>query len=299
MSKSVKTALTGYLFISPWLIGLIGLTMWPILQSFYYSFTNYSLLDAAKWIGTANYHKIFTDDAMFVKSLTVTLLFVAVSVPLKLITALLVAMLLNKKVRGMSIYRTLIYIPSLIGTSIAVAILWKNIFGVDGFINTFLAFFGFQGKSWISNPDTALGTLILLMIWQFGSSMVIFLAGLKQISPDLYEASSVDGAGKWRQFFKITFPMLSPVILFNLVLQTIGSFQMFTQAFVITQGGPVNSTFVFAMYLYERAFSRFQMGYASALAWIFLLIIGAATAIIFISSKYWVFYETETEGRRK
>lgn len=288
-----ESPLAGYLFISPWLLGFLLLTMWPMIQSVYYSFTKFTLLEAPEWVGLRNYERIFADDDVFRQSLKVTFLFVAFSVPLKLICALLVAMLLNKKIKGISFYRTFIYLPSLIGSSIAVAILWKNIFGADGFINKLLSVFGVQGISWISNPSTALGTLILLVAWQFGSSMVIFLAGLKQISPELYEASSVDGATKPRQFFSITLPMLSPVILFNLVLQVIGSFQMFTQAFIITKGGPVNSTYMYALYLYDRAFSRYEMGYASALAWILLVIIAVTTALIFASSKYWVFYEAE------
>lgn len=210
----------------------------------------------------------------------------------------MVAIVLNKKIKGISVYRTFIYLPSLIGSSIAVAILWQNIFGINGFINRFLSYVGIEGISWISNPNTALGTLIILVAWQFGSSMVIFLAGLKQIPAELYEASSVDGASKVRQFVSITLPMLSPVLLFNLVLQTIGSFQMFTQAFIITKGGPINSTYMYALYLYDRAFSRYEMGYASALAWILLVVIAIVTALIFASSRYWVFYETEG-GRRK
>ncbi|OBZ17752.1 carbohydrate ABC transporter permease [Bacillus sp. FJAT-26390] len=293
-----ESPLAGYLFISPWLIGLLLLTAWPMLQSLYYSFTNYTLLDAPQWIGLRNYERIFTDDEIFVQSLKVTILFVVFSVPLKLLSALMIAIVLNKKLKGISLYRTLIYLPSLIGSSMAVSILWKNIFGIDGFLNRILSFFGIEGVSWISNPSTALGTLIILVAWQFGSSMVIFLAGLKQIPLELYEASSVDGSSKIRQFFSITLPMLSPVLLFNLVLQVIGSFQMFTQAFIITKGGPVNSTYMYALYLYDRAFSRYEMGYASSLAWILLIIIGLATAFIFISSKYWVFYETETEGRK-
>jgi multiple sugar transport system permease protein len=268
-----------------------------MIQSIYYSFTKFTLLDAPEWVGLRNYERIFADDDIFVQSLQVTLLFVVLSVPIKLFSALMVAMLLNKKIKGISIYRTFIYLPSLIGSSIAVAVLWKNIFGIDGFINKFLSVFGIKGISWISNPSTALATLIILVAWQFGSSMVIFLAGLKQIPAELYEASSVDGASKFRQFFTITIPMLSPVLLFNLVLQTIGSFQMFTQAFIITKGGPVNSTYMYALYLYDRAFSRYDMGYASALAWILLVIIAISTALIFASSRYWVFYETE--GRKK
>ncbi len=291
--KKWETPVIGYLFISPWLLGLFLLTLYPMVQSLYFSFTDYSLLEAPHWIGIENYQKIFLEDKLFYKSLTITILFVVISLPLKLITALLMAMFLNQKIKGMSIYRTLVYLPSLIGTSVAVAILWSNIFGKDGMVNHIFALFGIGGKSWIGSPDTALGTLILLIVWQFGSSMVIFLAGLKQISPELYEASAVDGATKIRQFFSITLPMLSPVILFNLILQTIGSFQMFTQAFVITKGGPIQSTYMFTLYLYDRAFAGFEMGYASALAWILLIIIALFSALIFISSRYWVFYESE------
>ncbi|MGG3468562.1 sugar ABC transporter permease [Neobacillus pocheonensis] len=296
MRKRWESPIAGYLFISPWLVGFLILTLWPMIQSVYYSFTDYSLLEAPHWVGAANYEKIFNEDNLFFKSLGVTLWFVAFSVPLKLAVALLVAMFLNQKIKGLSIYRTMIYFPSLIGSSIAVAILWSNIFGGNGLINHILSFIGITGPNWIGSPKTALGTLVLLVIWQFGSSMVIFLAGLKQISAELYEAASVDGASKVRQFFSITLPMLSPVILFNLVLQVIGSFQMFTQAFVITKGGPINSTYMFALYLYEKAFGRMEMGYASALAWILLIIIGIVTAIIFASSRYWVFY---AEGGRK
>jgi len=291
--KRWDSPLAGYLFLSPWLIGFLLLTFWPMMMSLYYSFTDYSLLKAPEWAGLDNYNKILFKDSLFRTSLGVTLLFVVVSVPLKLVTALLVAMLLNRDIKGMSFYRTMIYFPSLIGTSIAVAILWKNIFSKDGFINQLLGLVGIEGRAWLTDPSTALGTLILLVVWQFGSSMIIFLAGLKQLPKDLYEASSVDGAGKVRQFFTITLPMLSPIILFNLVLQTINSFQMFTQSFVITKGGPIHSTYVYVMYLYERGFARFDMGYASALAWVLLVIIGIATAIIFSTSRLWVHYESE------
>ncbi|MFJ5621592.1 carbohydrate ABC transporter permease [Peribacillus loiseleuriae] len=291
--KKWEAPIVGYLFISPWLLGLFLLTLYPMIQSFYFSFTDYSLLEAPNWVGMDNYQKIFMEDKLFYKSLTITILFVVISVPLKLITGLLMAMFLNQKIKGIAFYRTLVYLPSLIGTSVAVAILWSNIFGSEGLVNSVLALFGISGTNWIGSPDTALGTLILLFVWQFGSSMVIFLAGLKQISPELYEASAVDGASKIRQFFSITLPMISPVLLFNLVLQTIGAFQMFTQAFVITKGGPIQSTYMFTLYLYERAFAGFEMGYASALAWILLVIIAIFTALIFATSKFWVFYATE------
>ena len=295
-----ESPFAGYLFISPWLIGFLVLTLYPMLLSLYYSFTNYTLMRDMKWVGLRNYSRIFTEDDKFVQSLKVTFEFVIASVPLRLIAALLVAMALNKAVKGISAYRIAIYFPSLIGSSIAVSMLWRNIFGVDGFFNRLLGMLGFEGTGWVSNPNTALWTLILLSVWQFGSAMVIFLAGLKQIPKDLYEASSVDGANKLVQTFKITLPLLSPTLYFNLVMGIIGAFQMFTSAYIITSGGPLNSTMVYAVYLYERAFSRYQMGYASALAWIMLIMIAVVAGIIALTSKYWVFYETESgRGKRR
>lgn len=290
--------LAGYIFISPWLLGFFLLTLWPIAQSFYLSFTDYSLLSDPVWSGLDNYKKIFTRDDEFTLSLRVTFTFVLVSLPLKLIFSLLVALLLNQKLRGMNFYRTAVYFPSLIGGSIAVSLLWRNIFGVDGFFNEMLSWFGIQGRGWISDPDTALGTLVLLNIWQFGSTMVIFLAGLKQIPQELYESASVDGANKVRKFFHITLPMLSPVMFFNLILGIIGSFQMFTAAFIITRGGPMHETYMYALYLYEKAFKHFQMGYASALAWILLVIVAVITALNFFASRYWVFYESDGRDGR-
>lgn len=294
--KRWDSPLAGYLFISPWLIGFLALTAYPMLLSLYYSFTNYTLMKPIEWVGLDNYERIIMADDKFAQSLKLTFYYVLASVPLKLIAALMVALLLKKAVRGISVYRTAIYFPSLIGASIAVSLLWKNIFGVDGFFNKVLGFFGIPGTGWVTNPDTALWSLIGLSVWQFGSSMVIFLAGLKQIPNDLYEASAVDGAGKVKQFFKITLPMLSPTLFFNLIMGVINSFQMFTPAYVITGGGPMNSTYVYALYLYERAFSRYQLGYSSSLAWIMLILIVAAAVIINLTSKYWVFYESDSQG---
>lgn len=291
--------IAGYLFILPWLLGFFGLTAYPMFLSLYYSFTDYTLMESINWVGLHNYERIFTADAKFLQSVKITFLYVLASVPLKLAAALFVALLLNKAMRGISAYRTAIYFPSLIGGSIAVSLLWRNIFGVDGIFNEVLSKFGIQGMGWITNPSTALWTLILLTVWQFGSSMVIFLAGLKQIPNDLYEASGVDGANRFVQFYKITLPMLSPTLYFNLIMGVINAFQMFTSAYVITNGGPMNSTYVYAMYLYERAFSRYQLGYSSALAWIMLIMIVIVAAIIAGTSKYWVFYETETGGRKR
>lgn len=284
--------LWGYAFISPWLIGFFVLTIGPLSQSFYLSLTQYNLLELPDWVGLANYKEILTDDDEFWKSLQVTLTYVVLSVPLKLFFALLVALLLFRAIRGMSLFRAVFYLPSLIGGSVALSAIWRNLFGMDGVLNRIAGYFGFQGIDWINNPGTALYTLVLLAVWQFGSSMVIFLAGLKQIPRDLYESASVDGASKIRTFFAITLPMLTPIILFNLVMQIIGSFQMFTQAFIVTKGGPINSTLVYALYLYQKAFAYFNMGYASALAWILLVIIAVCTALIFWSSKRWVHYET-------
>ncbi|WP_127530619.1 carbohydrate ABC transporter permease [Paenibacillus kobensis] len=298
--KRWDAPIAGYLFILPWIIGFFGLTLYPMLLSLYYSFTNYTLMEDVKWVGFKNYDRIFMHDDKFIQSIKVTFLFVLGSVPLKLIAALLVAVVLNRAVRGISFYRTSIYFPSLIGGSIAVSLLWRNIFGVDGFFNKMLASIGIDAPGWITNPHTALWSLIMLSVWQFGSSMVIFLAGLKQIPADLYEASSVDGANKVTQFWKVTLPMLSPTIYFNLIMGVINAFQMFTSAYVITNGGPMNSTYVYALYLYERAFGRYQLGYASALAWIMLIMIVIVAALIAWSSKYWVFYEADTgRGKRK
>lgn len=292
-AKRWESPIAGYLFLSPWLIGFFLLTLGPMVMSLYYSFTDYSLLEAPHWVGLQNYREIFTQDDVFPSSLRITIIFVLFTVPLRLMFALAIAMLLNRKIKGISFYRTMVYFPSLIGTSIAVSILWKNIFSRNGFINDVLSIFGIKGPAWVADPKYALGTIILLMVWQFGSSMIIFLAGLKGIPGDLYEASSVDGAGKIRQFISITLPMLSPMILFNAIQTMINTFQMFTQAFVITNGGPVKSTFVYVMYLYEEAFTKFHMGYASALAWILLILIGLFAGLLFGSSKYWVFYENE------
>ncbi|MNI47087.1 L-arabinose transport system permease protein AraP [compost metagenome] len=204
----------------------------------------------------------------------------------------MIALLLSKAVRGMALFRSIYYLPSLIGGSVAIAMVWRDIFGNNGIFNSLLSSIGIQGMDWINDPNTSLYTLVLLAVWQFGSSMVIFLAGLKQVPRELYEAASVDGAAKFRTFFSITLPVLTPIILFNMVMQTIYSFQMFTQAYVVTNGGPMNSTLVYALYLFREAFSFFDMGYASALAWILLVIISVLTGLIFWSSKKWVHYES-------
>jgi multiple sugar transport system permease protein len=237
---------------------------------------------------------MFTADAKFMASMRVTLFFVIFSVPLKLAFALAVAVALNRGIQGLPLYRAIFYLPSLIGTSVAIAVLWRQLFARDGLVNTLLwEAFGINGPSWVSHPDYSLWTLIILSIWQFGSPMIIFLAGLRQIPTDMYEAASLDGASKWRQFRKITLPLLTPVIFFNAVVQTIEAFKAFTPAFIISggTGGPVNSTLFYTLYLYQEAFGFFRMGYASALAWVLVVIIAAFTALSFLSSRYWVHYD--------
>ncbi|MCZ4347851.1 sugar ABC transporter permease [Devosia sp. J2-20] len=283
----------GYLFLLPWLIGFLGLTIGPMATSLYLSFTNFDLLTSPDWVGADNYIRMFTNDAKFWTSMRVTMFFVIFSVPLKLCFALAVAMLLNRGIRGLPLYRALFYLPSLLGASVAIAILWRQIFAGDGLVNKLLLMIGIEGPSWISNPKYSLWTLIVLSIWQFGSPMIIFLAGLRQIPTDMYEAASLDGASKWRQFVKITLPLLTPVVFFNAIIQTIEAFKSFTPAFIISggTGNPINSTLFYTLYLYQEAFGFFRMGYASALAWVLLALVGLFTAFSFLTSKYWVHYD--------
>lgn len=285
--------LAGYMFLLPWLVGFIGLTAGPILVSLYLSFTNFDLLQDPRWVGAANYVRIATADPKFLSSMKVTFLFVVFSVPLKLAFALMVAMILNKGIAGLPVYRALFYLPSLIGASVAIAVLWRQLFAGNGLVNQFLALFGVQGPSWISNPSYALSTIIILAIWQFGSPMIIFLAGLRQVPRDLYEAAAIDGAKPWHRFWRITLPLLTPVIFFNAVVQTIEAFKAFTPAFIISEGtgGPVDSTLFYTLYLYQEAFAYFRMGYASALAWVLVVIIACFTAFSFLSARYWVHYD--------
>jgi multiple sugar transport system permease protein len=283
----------GYLFLLPWAIGFFGLTLGPALISLYLSFTNFDLLRAPEWTGMANYVRIATADPKFAASMRVTLIYVALSVPLKLTFALMVAMALNRGLRGLSIYRAIFYLPSLIGASVAVAVLWRQLFSNTGLVNSLLSEIGIQAPSWISNPNYSIYTLVVLSVWQFGSPMIIFLAGLRQVPTDLYEAASIDGASKYRQFWKITLPLLTPVIFFNFVVQTIDAFKAFTPAFIISNGtgGPLNSTLFYTLYLYQEAFSYFRMGYASALAWILLVMVALFTAFSFLSARFWVHYD--------
>jgi multiple sugar transport system permease protein len=290
--------LAGYVFLSPWLIGLMVVTAVPMLLSLYLSFTDYDVLSPlseVEWIGLDNYRRMFADDPSYWHAVTVTLTFALVAVPLKLLVALGVALLLNRAFRGVGVLRGLFYLPSLLGGSVALAIVWVSMFNRDGAFNSLLGFFGVEGRPWVSDPRYALETLMLLAIWQFGAPMVIFLAGLKQVPAELYEAASVDGAGTVRRFWHITVPMLSPVIFFNLVLETINGFQGFTAAFVLSngEGGPVDSTLMYTLNLYINGFVRLDMGYASAMAWVFLIAIGLITVVLFRTGRFWVHYSDE------
>lgn len=297
MNKFVTKNTPAYVFLLPWLIGFFCLALGPILISLVLSFTKYDMVGDPRWVGLAQYEYMFFKDARFVKSLQVTMTYVVLSVPAKLVFALTVAMVLDKGIRNIGLYRAVYYLPSLLGASIAIAILWRQIFSSNGVVNTILAYFDIHGPNWISDPKTSLYTLVVLAMWQFGSPMLIFLAGLRGIPQELYEAAEIDAASKKKQFFAITLPLLAPVIFFNLVLQTIESFKTFSSAFIISNGNgsPADSMLFFTIYLFNEAFKFFRMGYASALAWVLLVIIGAFTAVSFLTSKYWVYYENERD----
>jgi multiple sugar transport system permease protein len=294
-ATSLADNLAGYAFIGPWLLGFFLFALIPIFSSLFFSFTRYDLLSSPVYIGVKNYASM-VHDSVFWKSLGVTFFYVIFAVPLRLIFALLLAMLFNRKSKLMRLYQAVYYFPSIVGGSIAVAVLWRRLFKDDGAINSILGSIGLDTHiSWIGNPKTAIWTLILLAAWQFGSSMLIFLAGLKQIPESYYESANLDGAGAIRKFVSITIPQLSSVILFNLLMQTINGFTVFTQAFVISggNGDPMNNTLVYALYLYQKSFSYYEMGYGCAMAWILVMIISVFTTLIFKSSSSWVYYESK------
>ncbi|MDQ7909894.1 sugar ABC transporter permease [Phytohabitans sp. ZYX-F-186] len=279
-------------FLLPWFGGLFLITLGPVAASLVLGFTDYNLIQPPEFNGVDNFTRMLSDERLH-NALRVTFVYVVVSVPVQLACALGLAMLLDRGLRGMAFYRSAFYLPSLLGSSVAIAVLWRQVFGADGLVNQLLDLVGVQGRGWISDPSTALSTLIVLNVWTFGAPMIIFLAGLRQIPVMYYEAAAIDGAGRWKQFWRVTLPLLSPIIFFNLVLQIIHAFQSFTQAFVVSggSGGPSDSTLFYTLYLYQRGFNNFDMGYASALAWLLLVIIAAFTAVNFWAAKYWVFYD--------
>ncbi len=292
--RSRRDGRAALVFLSPWLLGLAVITIGPMIASLYLSFTQYDLLTAPTWTGTKNFRNLF-DDPRFWTSVRVTLRYVCISVPLVLVVSLALAMFLNRAIRFLSLYRVLFYVPSLLGSSVAVAYLWRQVFGGEGLLNKALDVVGIHHGSWLGDPSTSLYTLISLNVWAFGSTMVIFLAGLRQIPANLYEAAAVDGATAWRRFWHITLPGLSPLIFFSLLLNTVHSFQSFTSAYVVSggNGGPADSTLLYTLYLYQKGFVDFRMGYAAAMAWLLLAALGVFTAILFATGRFWVHYGDE------
>ena len=280
----------GIICTLPFTFGFLAFTIVPMLMSLYYAFTDYDIKNPPVWAGLKNFIKMFTDDPRFVKSLQVTFYFALTSVPLRLIFALLVALLLLRTTKATSFYRAAYYLPSIIGGSVAVSILWKRMFAKEGVVNAILGMFGIHTTfAWLGNKHTAIWVLVVLAVWQFGSSMIIFLSSLKQIPQSLYEAARVDGSNKWQQFWKITLPLLTPTIFFNLVMQMINGFLAFTQCYIITQGKPMDSTLFYTVYMYEQSFQFNNAGYGAAMAWVMLLIIALITAVLFGTKKFWVY----------
>jgi multiple sugar transport system permease protein len=292
LSQSRQMAVTGYLFIAPWLLGLIIFTLFPILAVFFLSFTHYGIFDTPTWVGLENYTRILTGDRLFRISLWNTLYYVGISVPLHVAIGFLLALGLNAKLRGETLYRTLFYVPSIV-PQVAAVLLFVWLFQPQiGLINFFLDLVGVKGPNWLGRPEWAKPALIIMSMWGVGGGMIIYLAGLQSIPQHLYEAAEIDGANEWHQFWSVTVPMMTPTIFFNLVIGLIGSFQVFTTAYVATGGGPLNSTLFYVLYLYRKGFQDFQMGYASALAWILFLLILVLTLLVFRSAASWVYYES-------
>ena len=297
LSIAKKEAIAGYLFIMPWIIGFLALRLGPMLTSLVLSFTDYTILSPPKWIGIGNFVKMFTDDPSFWSAMQVTFSYALFSVPIGIFLSLMIALLLNQKVPGTAIWRTIYYLPSVV-SGVAVAMLWAWIFHSQfGLINVGLHAIGIQGPAWLGDPSWALPALIIMSFWGIGGGMVINLAGLQGIPTELYEAASIDGANSWRRFLNVTLPMLSPVLFFNLIMGVIDAFQYFTNAYVMTNGGPGRATLFYNLFLYQNAFRYYKMGYASALAWVMFLIILLFTLFIFKSSPYWVYYEGLTKKK--
>ena len=292
--RSKRDKLAPYVFMIPWFIGFIVLTALPMIMSLYYSFTNYNLLTAPSFVGFENYVKMFTTDLHIMNAIKVTFVYVLVSVPLQLLVSLVLALILNKGVPGLSLFRAAYYVPSLLGGSVAISILWRQIFGMNGILNQVLQMMGIDCTiSWVANPDTAVWTLIILRMWQFGSPMIIFLAAIKQVPAELVEAAEIDGATRLQRITRIVLPMISPIILFNLIMQIISAFKVFTESYVISggNGGVLDSLLFYTLHIYNEGFGKMRMGYASALAWFLVLMIGVVTGIIFAVSRKFVYYE--------
>ncbi|MET4157187.1 multiple sugar transport system permease protein [Agromyces sp. PvR057] len=290
-----RESIAGYGFLVPWLIGFLGLTLGPMIYSLYLAFTKYNLFKDPEWVGFDNFVRMFTDDPQYLQSVQITLIYVLVGTPIKLAAALGIAMLLNYRNKGSGFFRSSFYAPSLIGASVSVAIVWRAMFSTDGPVDNSLSFFGIELGGWVGNVALVVPMMILLAVWQFGAPMVIFLAGLKQIPQELYEAAEVDGAGPVRKFRSVTIPMLSSVIFFNLLLELINAFQIFASAYIISNGsgGPAGMTNYYTVYLYKRGFADLQMGYASAMAWVLVIVVAIIAFILFKTSTRWVHYAGE------
>lgn len=286
-----RDAKTGYLALSPWMVGFLVFYAFPILATLYFSFTQWTLVDRPVWIGLDNYIRMFTRDPLFVSSLKATTLFVALSLPLKLVLGLMLALLLNLKIPGMNVFRTVFFIPAVI-SGVAVSLMWIWFLQPDtGVVNTLLSYVGVQGPYWFWDLHWALPSVAIMSIWKVGGAAIIYLAGLQNIPAHLYEAAEIDGASKWRRFWRITLPLLTPTLFFQLIIELIDAFKIFTEAFVITKGGPLKATYFFLYYFYEEAFRNFNMGYASALALFLLVVIMSCTVFVYRTSGRWVYYE--------
>lgn len=286
----MRKNLVGYAFISPWLIGFLLFTAFPFLASVYLSFTRYNIVSAPSWVGVANYRILFTSDPLFWQALKVTFWYAVVAVPLGVVAGVGLALLLNLELRGMSLFRTIFYLPSIV-PSVASSVIFLWILNPQtGLINGILRNFHIEGPAWLQDKAWAPWSLVLLSVWAVGGSMVIYLAGLKEIPIYLYEAAVMDGANAFQKMRLITLPMLTPVIFFNLVMGIIGTFQYFTEAYIMTQGGPEDSTLFYALYLFQRAWRYLDMGYASAMAWVLFLVIMVLTGLVFRTQKRWVHY---------
>ncbi len=294
MSMRKREAVFGYIFLSPWLLGFILFMAGPMIASIFLSLTEYKMIHAPVWIGLANYERMFTDP-LVLRSLRVTLTYTAFSVPLGLVSAMAVAVLLNQRIHLSGIFRTIFYLPSVI-SGVAISLVFAWIFNYRfGILNFFLSLVGITGPNWLGNPRYALWAFVLMSLWGIGGTVVIFLAGLQGVPVSLHEAATIDGANAWTRFWRITIPLITPVILFTMVTGVIGTFQTFTQAYIMTGGGPANATLFYLLYLYKNAFNWFEMGYASALAWLLFAIILICTVIMWMTSARWVYYEGEEQ----
>ena len=287
----------GFLFVLPFLLGVLAFKLFPFVMSFALSFTQYDLMEPPTYVGLENYREMLADDPLFRQSLGVTLLFALLAVPLRVGFALFIAHVLNFKLRGINFFRSAFYLPSILGGSIAVAVLWRFIFARDGLVNLALMKLGFEPILWLADENYSIWTVVLLFTWQFGSSMVIFLAALQNVPQSLYEAAEIDGASRWQQFFRITVPLITPVIFFNIIMQMVHAFQEFNGPYMVTEGGPLHSTYVLALYIYDQSFRFFNLGYGAALSWVLFALVAALSAFSFWSSRYWVFYAGEKERK--